>query len=508
MRLRVICSWAGTIAVTLAGVNAARLSEPALASQATNSPSLEHGPPSVIQVEPRVELLSILFRLAGNSEYNQGKVDTYTSDVEKQFGAFRGHPAVKLARELRQRRGVSYDACMSMAVHLRNARELTPLVELSPWPEGLDRRWGVSDATNFLAAARQFVQETAFLEFLERHRPLYGITESRLKALMEKEGHLEWFREFFGDRPQATFIIAPALLNGGCCYGAHCRESAGREQLYCILGVWKTDGAGLPVFTRDMLGTVVHEFGHSYANQVVDRHAADLKSAGDELYRHVAGKMRSQAYGDSRTMLKESLVRACEVRYAFRYDGPAAGRRAIANHKGRGFLWMEELSNLFSEYEAHRDQFPTLETFAPRLARFFTEYAQGFSERQMALDGKRPKISSMSPANGAADVDPDLTRLQVVFDRPMKDGSWALVGGGPHCPQTTGKAQYNTERTTWTVPVKLKPNWSYEFKLNSETYDAFRSAEGVPLEPVTVTFRTAGDNRKPEAPNPKSDAEN
>ncbi len=469
---------------------------------------MEHAPPLVVQVEPRVELLSILFRLAGNSEYNQGRVDTYTSDVEKQFGGFRGHQAVRLARELRQRRGVSYDACMSMAVHVRNTRELTPLVELSPWPEGLDRRWSVSDATNFLAAARQFVQETAFLEFLERHRALYEITESRLKALMEKDGHLEWFQEFFGDRPQATFTIAPALLNGGCCYGAHCRESAGREQLYCILGVWKTDGEGLPVFTRDMLATVVHEFGHSYANQVVDRHAAELKLAGDELYRHVAGKMRSQAYGDSRTMLKESLVRACEVRYAFCYDGPAAGRRAIANHKGRGFLWMEELSNLFSEYEAHRDQFPMLEAFAPRLVSFFTEYAHGFAERQTALDGKRPKISSMTPSNGARDADPNLTRLQVVFDRPMKDGSWALMGGGPHCPQTTGKAQYNTERTTWTVPVKLKPNWSYEFKLNSETYDAFRSEEGEPLEPVTVTFRTAGDNRKAGSPKPESETKN
>jgi hypothetical protein len=44
----------------------------------------------------------------------------------------------------------------------------------------------------------------------------------------------------------------------------------------------------------------------------------------------------------------------------------------------------------------------------------------------------------------------------------------------------------------WTVPVELKPDWSYEFMLNSETFDAFRSEEGVPLEPISVTFKTAG----------------
>ena len=98
----------------------------------------------------------------------------------------------------------------------------------------------------------------------------------------------------------------------------------------------------------------------------------------------------------------------------------------------------------------------------------------------------------MIPANGAQDVDPGLTAIQVVFDRPMADKSWSLVGGGPHCPETGKGAHYDAQRKTWTVPVTLKPDWSYEFMLNSETYDAFRSEEGVPLEPVSVTFKTAG----------------
>ena len=39
--------------------------------------------------------------------------------------------------------------------------------------------------------------------------------------------------------------------------------------------------------------------------------------------------------------------------------------------------------------------------------------------------------------------------------------------------------------------LKLKPNWSYEFWLNAGQFDSFRSAEGVPLESVHVTFKTA-----------------
>jgi hypothetical protein len=334
-------------------------------------------PPSLrVAVDPRVELLSLLFFLAGNPEYSQGRVESYSDDAEKQFGGFRDHAAVQLAHKLRNTRGVSYDACMSMAVHLSDAYQLQPIVPLYPWPEALDHRWTAESARNFLAAARQFVKDAAFKQFIERHQTLYQTTTSRMKALMEKDGHLQWFQDYFGERPKATFTVALGLLNGGCCYGPHCRDAAGREELFCILGVWQTDAQGLPEFTRDMLGTVVHEFCHSYANAIIHRHWAELKPAGDKLFEHVADEMHSQAYGNAQTMLCESLVRACVVRYRLRYEGAEAAQREIRDQKKRGFLWMEELSNRLGDYEAHRDRYPTLETFSPRLVSFFKEHAE------------------------------------------------------------------------------------------------------------------------------------
>jgi len=453
--------------------------------------SLQPKAPSLrIQVDPRVELLSLIFRLAGNSEYSQGKVQSYTEDVEKKFNPFRDHEAVKMAGQLRRSRGVSYDACMSMAVHVNNVRELELLVPLDPWPEGLDKRWTARDAKRFLEAARGFVKDTGFTEFLEQHRSLYETTETRIRTLMNKEGHLEWFQEFFGERAEATFTMTPGLLNGGSCYGVHCREPNGKDNLYCILGVWKTDTQGLPEFTRDMVGTVVHEFGHSYSNPIVTRHEAELRAAGEALFKPLADKMRAQAYGSGQTLLCESLVRACEVRYSFRYDGPAAGRRSIDYQKGRGFLWMAELSDLLAEYETNRAKYPTLEAFSPRLVGFFNEYSKGFAENQKALASKKPKVVSLVPANGATGVDPGQAFIQVVFDRPMRDKSWSMVGAGPHHPETTGKPSYDESLKTWSVPVKLKADWDYEFMLNSETYDAFRSKDGIPLDPVRVTFKT------------------
>jgi hypothetical protein len=120
-----------------------------------------------------------------------------------------------------------------------------------------------------------------------------------------------------------------------------------------------------------------------------------------------------------------------------------------------------------------------------------------------AADEQPPKIVSMTPANGASDVDPSVTEITVTFDRPMQDGSWSMTGGGAHFPETSGELHYDSNRTMWTAPVKLKPGWRYEFGLNSSRHQNFKSANGVSLEPVYVTFQTSGQSTEPADLPPK-----
>jgi len=441
-----------------------------------------------------VELISIIFRLSKNREYSQGRVESYARDVEAHFGPFQNHPVVELAQKLRSTAGVSYDASMALAVHLGDAEKLELKVPLEPWPELLDRRWTVQSVPEFLAKARQFVRDTSFADFFEKHRPLYQTAESRMRTVLEEKGHLEWFAEFFGRRPGARFTVVIGLLNGGSCYGPSFRAPDGREEMYAVMGAWKTDAAGEPQFDADFLDTIIHEFCHSYTNAFVRRHESQLKETGEKLYAPVAAAMKAQAYGNGQTFLCESMVRACVVRYLRKYAGEQAARKEIVEQRKRKFVCVGPLSDLLGEYESHRDQYPTLEAFAPRLIRFFNDYADRFVKEQKSLAARQPKVVSIIPADGDHNVDPDLKAIQVVFDRPMRDKCWSLVGGGPHFPEIPAGARcsYDSKRTTWTCPIKLKPGWDYTFNLNaSPRFMAFQSKAGVPLEPVTITFRTA-----------------
>jgi hypothetical protein len=328
-----------------------------------------------VGVDPRVELISLIFRFAGHPEYNRGRVPAYAAAIDAQFGSLREHPVVRLARKLRANRGVSYDAPMSLAVHLKDIDSLELRVPLDPWPEGIDRRWRAEDVGEFLTQARDFARQGKFQEFLSAQAVLYADTTGRAGELVSQQGHLEWFGAFFGERAGAQFHLVPALVNGPNCYGPQFRAGT-HEEFYCVLGVWETDWHGKPVFGKPVLGTVAHEFCHSYVNPHVYARTAELRPAGEKLFAKVQGQMQRQAYGNWQTMLHESIVRAAVVRYLAATI--SADRAAVQAREevGRGFLLMPELAALLKKYEAQRSEYPTFTLFMPKIVAFFNEAAE------------------------------------------------------------------------------------------------------------------------------------
>lgn len=74
--------------------------------------------------------MSIIFRLAGNKEYNEGRVPAHNQAIDEYFGPFKDHDAVQIARGLRYLDGVSHDAPMSLAEHVKDVESLAEVVPL------------------------------------------------------------------------------------------------------------------------------------------------------------------------------------------------------------------------------------------------------------------------------------------------------------------------------------------------------------------------------------------
>ncbi|MFC1736453.1 DUF6768 family protein [Candidatus Hydrogenedentota bacterium] len=339
-----------------------------------------------ISVDPRVELLSIIFRLAQNPEYNKSSLESYVQDVDQHFEKFKGHPAVMMADELQWNRGVGYDAPMNLAVRLTDIGEMKERISFDDPAVGLDKRWRLDEVREFVGKMRQFAVDTNFDGFFKTHKPYYDEAVSQASQVVSKEFELVWFEKFYGAKPGGDFRVALGMLNGPCNYGASLKLGD-KEELYCILGVSNADMEGVTRFNKEMMATVAHEFAHSFVNPLVYGHETELRKAGEILFPKVKVRMKRMAYGNWATMMHESLVRASVVRYLASTKGDRESENRIREEINNGFLWMWELSNLLMKYESEREQYPTFEAFFPEIIKFFDEYGAKFDKKF------RPKTS-------------------------------------------------------------------------------------------------------------------
>jgi hypothetical protein len=197
--------------------------------------------PLEVRVDRRVELISIINYLAGYPEYRRAKRSAYASAVEATFRRFEDLPAVRAARELRQQRGIGYDAPMIFAVHLDDGLGLVRGEEL---PE-LDARWRGVDAAAFAASVRDFARASQFDELFAAHAGDHAQAADRIRATVGDDSPAGFFDELFGRR--GRHVVVPGLLVGLNNFGVR----AG-DVMYQILG----DEASL--------GLLVHEMAHSY----------------------------------------------------------------------------------------------------------------------------------------------------------------------------------------------------------------------------------------------------
>ena len=443
------------------------------------SPRIEVG------VDSRVELLSIVFRIAGAEEYRRGRVPAYSAAVDDHFGRFADEDAVTMVHRLRDQYGISHDAVVKLAIHLEAGTGLEELVPLDQVTT-LGNRWRVDAARAFLVELREFSQASQFDEFFEQQQELFSVTEQRLQAQLST-ADLAWLDEYFGE-PSRSLRVVPGMLTGRTSYGATVETRSGKDR-YAIVGVEAVDESGMPRFERVVVESVVHELCHSYLRPVLETNFESLRDSATALYLLQRPKMEAQAYRSGYTVMNETLTRACTNRFLQAKGLPGEVASDFAYNRSRGFLWIEDVTRRLEEFEEHRERYPTFADFAPELIRFFDDLTRDLPHTVEELNARRPRIVKLIPPNGATDVDPSLEAIEVTFDQTMRTGAWSVVGGGPRYPKT-GTPSYDADGKVFRLPVELEPEQEYELWLNRGPHRSFASEEGIPLDPVQVSFRT------------------
>lgn len=340
-----------------------------------------------VEVSEAVELMSILARTAGNKEYNMDMAGQYTKDTEVWFAPYKQHAAVVCFQNLRDQYGISYDAVMSMAIHLDiDGGKVKFLGEQAD----LEKRWSTVDIDDFIDKLNMFYTDTRFHDFFEQHRTFYDEGLKAYETSVMTYFHQEWYARFYGTAPTDRFRIVIGFTCGGGNYGPRCQLPGQPHEVYAICGYYINPQTGKPYGKgANMAATLIHEFNHSFVNPLLNNeaNASLIANIGQKLHKFSAYAMERQAYTNWQTVVNESIVRAAVILYMLDlgFDQKQV-LNELANQVCCSFNWMPELVTSLRYYAAHRDQYPTLNDYYPEIARCLSEFFEKEVERmQKAL---------------------------------------------------------------------------------------------------------------------------
>jgi hypothetical protein len=459
-----------------------------------------------VNVDERIELMSVVCRLADYEEfcqdldYNKSPMGSaeYNKDVKDRFTPFKSDSLIQFTIDLRKNRGMGYDAPMKFGICLQIENDRLQFIpNLKHGVDAYDERWTKEDARKFLVLLNKFYAKTGFHDFFEQHRPIYNTMEVNFTKCMDNF-NLQWFDKFFGIKSDATFSIVLSCLNGGGNYGPGNVFADNSQHIYSILGPWIFDStmAVNQNYISNIRETTIHEFCHTYCNPLIDQSFEEMKKNSSKMHKYVETEMVNQAYPDSKTMMYELLVRSCVIKNLSE-DTTSSNlyiQKMIEVEKINGFLWVDTVYAALNQYDNLRLKYPSLDSYMPELVKLLNSLSP--KECVRAYEQACPELAiHTSIPNGEKNVDPEMRELVVSFDRIMKTGTNGCTygkEGEKYFPRILG-AHWDNNGRDWVLEIKLEPEHEYSIVF---PYQWFRDESGNPGRKgsYNLKFKTGKSN--------------
>ena len=327
-------------------------------------------------VDKKVELLSIVFRLAEKQEYSYIGLKPYVGRIEQYFEKYKNHELIQFTKSIISENGIAYDGPMWMAFHLDDNLELLADVK-DVWQH--DPRWTKENTGKFIPLLQKFYKDTRFDEFFKDNTDLYADAVKRFTVIYEQVD-LDWLYSFYGKEESSDiYLIKIGLGVWGNCYGVNVDYNSGIRKIYAIMGVWSLDNAGLPVFSKiPDLPILMHEFCHPFTDNLTEKNKESFKESGEKIYSVVKNVINAEAYPSWEVFLDEALTQASTIKYMKDHHFEQSEIESLTKwmKEDFGFFWIEELIAELESYDRQRAKYPTLESYMPKLAEAYNRWTE------------------------------------------------------------------------------------------------------------------------------------
>ena len=438
------------------------------------------------KVDERVELMSIVFRLAEAEEYSYYNNSPYLKRVRNHFEPFKNREFIKYTQLLRETYAIGFDAVMDLALALQIEKgEITFRSNVNI--AEIDKRWLPDVLPKYIKMLNAFYKQTKCDIFFKSNADFYKEVELSCQKQVTDNINFKWFGDFFGNEKIENFHLVIGLLNGKGNYGLHIENDKKQIEIYSIIGAWNTDSWGIPQYNSGINGLIAHEFGHSFWNPLIDIYYSQIKEQSEKCFDLVKQKMLKQSYGDAKTFFGEMIDNASVALYSLNQDPYYDETDYLCVAKSsNGFIGIDSLFYALIRYQKQRDKYPTMEDYMPKIVEVFNflDIVQIYQD----IENRSAEILGTNIENNSQNVDYRLDSICVYFSQPMNKGcnGWSPILGCETCnmpktkdnnPKTKDNNYYwSIDGKTWVVKsVQLEPDTQYDLVFPNSF---FRSPDG------------------------------
>jgi len=267
-------------------------------------------------VDERYELISVIFKLAGNWEYNIGlgglegvkypipdeqldeasrceHTNSYQLEVTKAFKRYANHQAVLFAKDL----AIGFSNPFRFAMHIK--KDGNKFVFIDDISSLTYDTWTLESAQKFLSLYNQFYNDTGYANFYATYAPYFEKLSQTFYNNYYHTVDFSWYSKYV-DVSNLRCILSPSntLTN----YAATVNDRI----IYALI--------------RVLSGSIlIHEFNHSFANPLADLWYAENKVFKQWCDESITEKM--PYYSDGLDIAREYVTHAYHILYEHQHGG-------------------------------------------------------------------------------------------------------------------------------------------------------------------------------------------
>lgn len=324
------------------------------------------------RVDERVELLSIVMRLAGVEEFASGMIPEYNRKVDDFFSVYADHPVVTTARKMKRKYAFRRDAVLSLAIHLKIEGD-SVFFDPALTTQGMDSRSDQELTPVFIRELNDFYKTTDAKRFFSSVREFYRDFGLCADTLLVDRIDDKWFDEFFGWHA-SDYCVVQTLLIGDYSFYAGAVDREGKEITYfSIRGFLDKDKQ--PASDWELArSAVLRGMAHTYVNSLMDENMQAFKPYVKTIYKRMGNGLDSWPYSETEAVLYEGFARGIEVFYMQFFEEDIG--KKLREEETRGFYWLDVFSDLLTEYDSCRKEYKTMRDFMPRIVLFYKDLAK------------------------------------------------------------------------------------------------------------------------------------